>query len=56
MERYTLQQRIEIIKIHYKNGENLAQATKLLLFYGKSFRTELSLEEVITIGHRDIVI
>ena len=24
MERYTLQQRIEIIKIHYKNGENLA--------------------------------
>ena len=24
MERYTLQQRIEIIKIHYQNGENLA--------------------------------
>ena len=24
MERYTLQQRIEIIKIHYKNGENFA--------------------------------
>ena len=21
MERYTLQQRIEIVKIHYKNGE-----------------------------------
>ena len=24
MERYTLQQRIEIVKIHYENGENFA--------------------------------
>ena len=28
MERYTLQQRIEIIKIHYKNGENLAETVR----------------------------
>ncbi len=27
MERYTLQQRIEIIKIHYKNGENCQKMT-----------------------------
>ena len=25
IERYTLQQRIKIVKIHYKNGENLAE-------------------------------
>ena len=25
VERYTLQQRIEIVKIHYKNGENFAE-------------------------------
>ncbi|CAB3225785.1 unnamed protein product [Arctia plantaginis] len=30
MERYTLQQRIEIIKIHYKNGENKTKA-----FFGR---------------------
>ena len=28
MERCTLQQRIEIIKIHYKNGENLAETVR----------------------------
>lgn len=28
MERYTLQQRIEIIKIHYKNGEILAETVR----------------------------
>ena len=34
MVRYTLQQRIEIVKIHYKNGENFAvtvRKTKALL-------------------------
>ena len=25
MERYTLQQRIKIVKIYYKNGENFAE-------------------------------
>ena len=28
MERYTLQQRIEIIKIHYKSGENFAETVR----------------------------
>ena len=27
-ERYTLQQRIEIVKIHYKNGENFAETVR----------------------------
>ena len=28
MERYTLQQRIEIVQIHYKNGENFAETDR----------------------------
>ena len=28
MERYTLQQRIEIVEIHYKNGENFADTVR----------------------------
>ena len=28
MERYTLQQCIEIVKIHYKNGENFAETVR----------------------------
>ena len=28
MERYTLQQRIEIVKIHYKNSENFAETVR----------------------------
>lgn len=28
MDRYTLAQRIEIVKIHYKNGENIAETVR----------------------------
>ena len=28
MERYTLQQRIEIVKVHYKKGENFAETVR----------------------------
>ena len=28
MERYTLQQRTKIVKIHYKNGENFAKTVR----------------------------
>ena len=36
MERYTLQQRIEIIKIHYKNGENFTETVrKVKSFLGR---------------------
>ena len=36
MERYTLQQRIEIVKIHYKNGGNLtATVRKVKSFLGR---------------------
>ena len=28
MERYTLQQRIEVVKIHYKNDENFAETVR----------------------------
>ena len=28
MERYTLQRRIEIVEIHYKNGENFAETVR----------------------------
>ena len=33
MEKYTLQQRIEILKIHFKNAENLAET--ILEFHRK---------------------
>lgn len=32
MERYTLQQRFEIIKIHYKNDENLVETVRKARF------------------------
>ena len=36
IERYTLQQRIEIVKIHYKNGENFAGTVrKVKSFLGR---------------------
>ena len=36
MERYTLQQRIGIFKIHYKNGENFAETVcKVKSFLGR---------------------
>ena len=36
MEQYTLQQNIEIITIHYKNGKNLAETIhKLKSFFGR---------------------
>ena len=36
MERYTLQQRIKIVKIHYKNGENFAKTVrKVKKFLGR---------------------
>ena len=28
IERYMLQKRIEIVKIHYKNGENFAETVR----------------------------
>lgn len=35
MKRYRFQQRIQIIKIHHKNGENLAETfRKILIFFG----------------------
>ena len=36
IERYTLQQRIEIVKIHYKNSENFAETVrKVETFLGR---------------------
>ena len=36
MERHTLQKRIEMIKIQYKNGENLEQTVrKTQTFFGR---------------------
>ena len=36
MKRYTLQQRIEIVKIHYKYGENFTETVrKLESFLGR---------------------
>ena len=36
MERYTFQQRIEIVKIHYKNGEDFAKTVrKVRSFFGR---------------------
>ena len=36
MEQYTLQQHIEIVRIHYKNGQNFAQTVrKVKSFLGR---------------------
>ena len=44
MERWTLQQRINIVKIHYKNSENFAETVR---------KVKRFLETAITIGRRD---
>lgn len=31
MERYTVEQRTEIVKIHFKNGENFAETVRKVL-------------------------
>ena len=37
MERYTLQQRIAVVKIHYKNGKNFAATVRKVNSYLRSF-------------------
>ena len=42
MERYTLQKRIEIVKIHYKNGENFTETVR---------KVKSSLANTVSVAH-----